>query len=303
MRRLVLVVLPWVIVGSVLGCAAKDDPQASGTNADDDDDGTTAAADDDDGNDDDDDGASGQSASADDEGTTAAPDDDGPADDDSGFLEQPDGGVVNTCDPGAQDCPKGEKCTAYVSTPGGRTVDANKCVPDIGDKVFGESCERMEDNDDCEVGFFCMTDVSGHIGEGFCLEFCIENQPCEFGGTCIGFNDGALPVCQNECDPLLQDCPIGQGCYRALELFVCAMPGPPEGLGNDGDPCATIQGCNPGLICANGTEGCGAESGCCTPICDLSEPDTCTSPSEDCLQVLADPPPEWQDVGACAIPE
>jgi hypothetical protein len=302
MRR---AVLPWVIVGStMLGCPANEDPEATGPKFDDT--GTTAGDDDDaddDDDDDDDDGASEQSASAEDDDDDGPTEESGDPDDGSGFLQQPDGGVLNTCDPGAQDCMKGEKCTAYVSTPGGETVDANKCVPLIGSKTFGEECERMEDNDDCDVGFFCMTDVSGHTGQGFCLEFCEVNQPCEFGGTCIGFNDGALPLCQNECDPLLQDCPQGQGCYRALELFVCAMPGPPEGEGNDGDPCATIQGCNPGLICLAGTDGCNADSGCCTPICDLTEPDTCVSAAEDCLQVLADPPPQWQNVGACAIPE
>lgn len=299
MRR---VVLPLVLVGSVFGCSAKEDPAASGTNADDDDGETSGGADDD--NDDDDDGASGQSQSADDGNSTTGAGETGEPDTGGGesFLLQPDGGVLNSCDPGAQDCPKGEKCTAYVSTPGGRTVDANKCVPLMGDNTFGEECTRMADNDDCAAGFFCMTDVSGHEGPGFCLEFCTINQPCEFGGECFAFNDGALPLCEEHCDPILQDCSPGQGCYQAFEAFVCAAPGPPEGGGNDGDTCATIQGCNPGLICQTGTEGCVAESGCCTPVCDLTEPDPCTSPGEDCIPVLTDPPPMWQDVGACNVP-
>ena len=110
-------------------------------------------------------------------------------------------------------------------------------------------------------------------------------------------------MCEVLCDPILQDCPQSQGCYAAFSSFVCAMPGPSDGGGNDGDTCATIQGCNPGLICATGTEGCTTESGCCTPICDLSEPDPCTSPAEDCVPVLEDPPPQWTDVGACNVPQ
>jgi hypothetical protein len=148
-----------------------------------------------------------------------------------------------------------------------------------------------------------MTDVSGHVGMGICLEYCSVGSPCENGGECFAFNDGNLPICQTECDPLIQDCVGDQGCYAAFSSFVCATPGPVDGMGADGDTCATIQGCDPGLVCKTGTEGCGTESGCCTPICDLSGDDTqCTSPGEDCLQALEDPPPGYMDVGYCAVP-
>lgn len=239
-------------------------------------------------------------SSADDEGTTA------PADsgsEEGGFITPPDGGIEGQCDPGAQDCPKGEKCTAYVSTPGGATVDANKCVPDMGDKQFGEMCERMTDNDDCDVGLFCMTDISGNTGPGFCLEFCEVDDPlgsCENGGTCIGFNDGTLPLCQNECDPLIQDCPSGQGCYAALDTFVCA--GTANDPGSDGDECLVIQGCNPGLVCISGPAGC--TDRCCTPICDLNGDGTeCVDPSESCVPASENPKPGLENVGFCVVPE
>lgn len=240
---------------------------------------------------------------ADDNGSGNA--DQGDQGDDTGqtFLLPPDGGVVGQCDPYEQDCPKGEKCTSYVATPGQNTVDATKCVPIIGDDLWGEPCERMEENDTCAAGFFCMTDVSGNTGMGSCLEYCDVNQPCEFGGECFAFNDGALPVCEITCDPLLQDCPMGQGCYAAFDNFVCALPGAPDGLGNDGDPCNTIQSCNPGLICRGGTAGC-AEGACCTAVCDLNgAADQCSDPAEDCIQALDDPPPDLQDVGFCGVPE
>jgi hypothetical protein len=220
-----------------------------------------------------------------------------------GFLMPPDGGVVGQCDPYAQDCPKDEKCTSYVMTPGQETVDATKCVPVIGDDLWGEPCERMTDNDTCAAGFFCMTDVSGHTGTGSCLEYCSPGIPCVFGGQCFGFNDGALPVCEVLCDPILQDCPAGQGCYAAFDNFVCAMPGVGDGLGNDGDPCATIQGCNPGLICRGGTAGCDMDGSCCTPVCEISGlPEQCVEPSEDCIAALDDPPPGLVDVGYCGVP-
>ncbi|MCA9706983.1 MAG: hypothetical protein KDK70_14110 [Myxococcales bacterium] len=225
------------------------------------------------------------------------------ADDDtsSSFLVPPDGGVVGQCDPYEQDCPRGEKCTSYVATPGQETVDSTKCVPIIGEDLWGEPCERMADNDTCAPGYFCMTDVSGHTGTGTCLEYCSPEVPCENGGDCFPFNDGALPLCEVTCDPLLQDCPVGQGCYAAFDGFLCAQPGAPEGLGNDGDPCSTVQSCNPGLICRTGTAGCPMDGACCTPICELGV-DDCSDPAEDCVPALEDPPPGLVDVGYCGIP-
>ena len=233
----------------------------------------------------------------------------GPADtgmdsaDGDGFITPPDGGITGQCSPSEQDCPKGEKCTSYVAMPGGQVVDATKCVPDMGDAVAGESCTREAENDDCAAGFFCMTDISGHTGPGFCLEYCDPGVGvCEYGGECFGFNDGNLPICQVTCDPLLQDCSPGQGCYAAFDNFVCAQPGFGKD-GTDGAECATIQGCEPGLICRSGTAGCNSQS-CCTPLCDINNGGAeCTDPSEMCIQALDAPPPSLADVGYCGIPQ
>jgi hypothetical protein len=223
--------------------------------------------------------------------------------DDGGFITPPDGGIEGQCDPAAQDCPEGQKCSSYVSIPGGQTVDATHCVDTMGEVQWGEQCERIDGNDDCAAGLFCMTDISGNTGPGLCLEYCDINQPCEFGGTCFAFNDGALPLCEVECDPLAPSCPMGQGCYAAFESFVCALPGFPAGGGGDGDPCATIQGCQPGLLCKGGTAGCNQESGCCTPVCDLNGgADQCSDASEMCIQALDTPGPGQEDVGYCGVP-
>ena len=191
-----------------------------------------------------------------------------------------------------------------MATAGGNTVDSTHCVEIIGDDQWGESCERMAGNDTCDAGFFCMTEVSGSTGQGICLEYCVVNQACEFGGECFAFNDGALPICQVTCDPLAPNCASGQGCYAAFDNFVCAIPGAPDGQGDDGSPCNTIQSCNPGLVCRGGTAGCAAEAACCTPFCDLSEGNAgCTEPGESCIQAVDAPPPGLEDVGYCGIPE
>jgi len=231
-------------------------------------------------------------------------------DDPTGFVPMTDMFATNTCDPATQDCPEGEKCTGYVVEPGYCCVDANKCVEVSGNHQLGDPCVRTEDNDDCATGLFCMTVTSGSTGDGVCLAFCnVATQDCAEDGlpdaTCIAFNDGVLPLCQDSCDPITQDCGGELGCYGVgAQGFVCSVPGFEEGLGNDGDECFTIQSCKPGLGCTASEvlDGCDAAR-CCTPYCDLNEPDTCMAP-EECVPYYEDgtAPPGYEAVGLCALP-
>jgi hypothetical protein len=253
---------------------------------------------------------------ADSNSTTMDTDDPGDGDGDSstsmstGFVPEIDGLVTNTCDPAVQDCPDGDKCTAYVVEQGSCCVDANKCVPVMGDGQIGDPCVRMEDNDDCAEGLFCMTVTSGSTGDGVCLAFCnVGTQDCADDGlpdaSCIAFNDGTLPLCQDSCDPLAQDCSGSLGCYGVGDQgFVCSIPGFEDGLGNDGDMCYTIQSCKPGLGCTDASvlSDCAA-SRCCSPYCDLNEADTCAAP-EECIPYYEQgtAPPGYETVGLCAVP-
>ena len=228
----------------------------------------------------------------------------------SGFVPETDAMFANTCDPATQDCPEGEKCTGYVVEPGYCCVDANKCVEVLGNNQLGDPCVRTEDNDDCAAGLFCMTVTSGSTGDGVCLAFCdVATQDCSEDGlpdaTCIAFNDGTLPLCQDSCDPVTQDCGGALGCYGVgAQGFVCSVPGFEDGQGNDGDECFTIQSCKPGLGCTASEvlDGC-TGSRCCSPYCDLSEPDPCQAP-EQCTAYYEDgsAPPGYESVGLCAIP-
>jgi hypothetical protein len=228
-----------------------------------------------------------------------------------GFIcpEETDGESAQ-CDPGIQDCPDGEKCTPYVMEPGYCCVDSTHCVQVMGESQFGDPCTREDDTDDCAMGLFCMTETSGSSGSGVCLNLCDVSNPnsCadagQSGAECVSFNGGVLPLCEDPCDPLLQDCGGGMGCYAGGDAFVCAVTvdNPP----GDGGECYTIQSCQPGLVCVgSGSLGDCASERCCTPWCDLTEPDPdaqCIGPMESCTAWFEDPPPGHEDVGVCAVP-
>lgn len=242
-------------------------------------------------------------------------DDDGDAGEDSlGIMPEDLPAGEASCLPGQNDCPEGEKCQPYVSTPGECCVDAAQCVPLIGDKGVGEPCTRNELDDDCGRDKFCFAGTSGKTGPGFCKQLCDGNDPysCAAVGLpearCVPYNDGILPLCETPCHPLRPDaCQDGQGCYPGGALgFNCNWPDPEPGKGNDHDDCHTVQSCVPGLYCASGAslEGCTSDN-CCTKFCDLlGNGSECTAP-ENCVSLFDDedgaPDPSLEDVGGCVL--
>lgn len=190
------------------------------------------------------------------------------------------------CDPRRfDDCPSGQKCS-YVDDALGPT---NRCVALLGDKLEGQSCERIGDSDDCAAHRICWaTDADGNAG--ICVGFCDVGLSCEVDdAVCSVANDDLLPLCLPSCDPLAQDCYGGWGCYPDPDQrWVCDVDRSGE-LGGHGDPCACINCCDPGLACLSGAivdaEGCGGEdgaAGCCGTICALDEEAMCPTELEDC---------------------
>jgi hypothetical protein len=246
--------------------------------------------------------------------TTTGGDGDG-GDSTTGTFLDVDMPVSNgACVPGkADDCDEGEKCSAYVQEPGYCCVDTNACVPIIGDKQWGDECERTAMNDDCDNTLFCMTTTSGSTGLGVCLQLCqqAEAGACANAGLpnadCISFNDGVLPLCEDPCDPLAQDCDENWGCYAVgTQGFACALPGIEDGQGNDADECFTVQSCKPGLVCTDGTTVANCNAGsCCTQFCDTNNGNSeCTDAGEECVAYFEAgmAPPGYANVGVCSIP-
>jgi hypothetical protein len=214
------------------------------------------------------------------------------------------------CDPFAQNCALGEKCMPWASD-GGDTWNATRCTPLSDDPAQpGDPCtaegSATSGIDDCDVGAMCWG-VDPITLDGVCIELCQgapENPVCTAPeDTCVIANDGVLTVCLPRCDPLLQDCVDGDGCYPLGDFFACY----PAGAGAYGDACESATDCDPGRFCADATSvpGCMA-SGCCSSLCDVSvgDPDAACGAGQSCVTwyVEGTAPPELENVGGCVVP-
>lgn len=182
------------------------------------------------------------------------------------------------CDPWAQDCPEGQKCTLD-----GGFEDAH-CVEVMPDpKGDGEPCsvfgEPLGGVDDCGFGLACYP-IDPDTGQGTCVPIC----------TAAGGSDGCAdparfcwPICQScyvgvcldACDPRGDECPEGQVCAPESYWlgFLCIIDAS-GGAKQYGSECEYVNDCGAGLLCAppDWVPGCASGSGCCTPYCDVTQP-------------------------------
>lgn len=241
------------------------------------------------------------------EGETDAPMDESG---DDTFIPEEDFSSASSCDPFAQDCPDGEKCVAYASS--GGTWDANKCVAVMGDAVAGDECTyfgAVEGTDTCDEDTVCWNalEVDGQL-IGTCFPFCTgsaDNPTCEDDYICRIVNMGAINVCLPPCDPLLQECDEGLGCYWSggsgtFQCIIVAGEGIPTG-----DPCGFNNDCAPGNFCAaaEATPNC-AGTACCANFCDLTEDPAPCAEMTECVGFFEEnsAPPGFEDLGVCVIP-
>lgn len=105
-----------------------------------------------------------------------------------------------------------------------------------------------------------------------------------------------------DCDPLVQNCGRGEGCYADGEAFGCQEDASGAN-GGQADACAADNECTLGLLCLNAEVVGSCEdgsAGCCSAVCDLSAPE-CPNSSPNCIPWY-DPGPApsgLEDVGAC----
>ena len=218
------------------------------------------------------------------------------------------------------DCPDGEKCTSVACEIGSNAWDSNVCRPIMGDKQVGDDCDDngsgLDGNDDCGEGLMCW-DSDPDTGFGSCIAFCEgsqDNPTCaDTNSLCAVANNGTLPICLPKCDPLAVSCP------KSTDLcipnpgepgFVCVLDAS-GGMAPYGTPCngpnEDDNSCNQGLICiptdAVPESSCQGSPGCCSPLCDLGQPNNCPGTGQECIAWFNPPVPGYEDVGICTIPQ
>lgn len=229
-------------------------------------------------------------------------------------LTGPRSARCSQCDPFAQNCPAGEKCTPWAND-GGGSWNSTKCAPVGPDPDQpGEPCtvqgNPTSGNDSCDVGSMCW-DVDTDTSIGTCVPLCTgspEMASCPEPLACGVFNEGNLPLCLPQCDPLAQDCPPEDTCILSPTRtdFLCIF----DASGDDGqlfDPCDFANTCEPGLTCDASTSASECDpdaSSCCTPFCDLTLPPSCPGAMQTCQPFfkMEPAPPGHENVGICSLP-
>lgn len=193
------------------------------------------------------------------------------------FVMMPDLPSPVACDPWNDTCPRGQKCK-----PNDEDGWQALCA-DIDDDPagIGEACESSElaSFDDCPDGSMCFGFNRGPDSLR-CTPMC-EGTPdawscADVCSGCIKYEDGLFGVCPVRCSPLADDCPAGLRCvtYVFEPRFFCFLPS--QSAFGAGEPCPDSFSCEAGTTClpANMLPSCAGEF-CCTPVCDLTQPDPC----------------------------
>ena len=217
-----------------------------------------------------------------------------------------DAAPPDDCDTYAQDCPAGQRCVPWTNT-NERTWNGARCTEivaqpgAVGDPCLGEGPFSGLDN--CGLGLMCFH-VDATTNTGLCVELCggsVREPTCDPGYVCP-VAPGMPPLCVPSCDPLIQDCDVGQ-CTPADDWFVCS---PDTASIPDGQPCQAQGECVLGSACieSEAIADCQGEA-CCLSFCDLSEPDPTADclPGQECTEWFLNPgPPDGFDIGICAVP-
>ena len=247
-----------------------------------------------------DDTTTGLTDGGDGDGTTGSEGDDS---DGTSGGEEAGTNSVGECDPFAQDCDPGLKCS-WIHTEYG-PVTACVPKPDLP-APDGAACAvpTTEDPfDPCGLGSYCAFGDS--YGVGVCTPLCegsADDPTCQDTGSVCRLCDDCPSVCLAVCDPLDDMCGDGLVCAASMQLgaFVCTMDASTDNGGGLNDPCEFANECGPGLACAPGEllADCDA-GGCCTSYCDTEDPTMCAALDYCTAWPLQASLPGYENVGVC----
>ncbi|MEM9455964.1 MAG: hypothetical protein AAGF11_17420 [Myxococcota bacterium] len=220
-----------------------------------------------------------------------------PGDDEQDDMDGDSGTPEPACDPVTQTgCSSGQKCTAI----GMGAMITYTCVSDPGGLGPEQTCDPSPDGiDGCPAAYACLADEANN---GLCTPLCENDVDCA-QGQCIPSREEEIPYCADNCSPFESSCPAPLACRRNDDRFSCQFLGEGD-VGVAGEFCNTQDdsGCAPGLVCVAGAlvPECTTDN-CCTPLCDLTEDEPCTTPTT-CVPLLTGPAPGFDDIGACFVP-
>lgn len=216
-----------------------------------------------------------------------------------------------------QDCPNGEKCSAWSD--GSIFPNGTRCVPESPDSLPpGSECivdgDFGDGTDNCQKGSLCL-DIEND-GMATCIAYCtgsMEDPKCpdQAEQRCSFLFDPVVPLCFTRCDPLIQNCGNGEACVPNIAAlgapyFVCMPRVFPEIPGKYGDSCYALSGCDPGNLCifAENLPGCQTDY-CCSVWCDLEAQNPCEQfdPTVSCVPWFEEgqASPGFETVGICGI--
>jgi hypothetical protein len=225
------------------------------------------------------------------------------------------------CDVREQACIEDFRCVPWAED-GGEAWNGTKCIGiAIAPVGVGQACTVTDHvasgRDDCATGSLCW-DADPMTLTGVCVPFCapVGREPaCPAGTECMLDGFDVLALCLPTCHPLdPASCPADATC-RFMPASDAAFCIPNDGgrvlaptiqCGDDGDACPAPEVC----VSASTYGGCGSPS-CCTPWCDLAQPDAdaqCATgrPDHVCVPVFGpdrEPAPAgYEDLGVCAVP-
>ena len=179
---------------------------------------------------------------------------------------------TSCCDPVAQQCGAGLRCTIGSATSSDPVVTG--CVPTGGTKAESADCTRTgTTNDDCDTGLFCTRRGRTTTAPRWCRKLCRSANDCTSSQVCR--NEQSVPhagTCLPACTLFGNDCGAGLTCRDAPALDAhggWTFLGSCSGVGTK-----TIGG-----FCSLSTD-CGDSAGCyytsagfrCRAMCDASHP-------------------------------
>jgi hypothetical protein len=195
-------------------------------------------------------------------------------------LSTSDGASPGDCDPVAQSCATGQRCTLNHNTP----LNTTFCETGNGTQAEFMSCAPTQSSDNCLRGTVCL---GVNATTSVCRKFCNDDGDCGPNVCAISIEptNGPLHACAQTCMVLQQStCTItGEACYLGLTT----MGQPTQqcntaGTKTDGERCDLSNQCLPGLLCIDAQIGDASGGFRCHKACNFGTAGSACIASSDC---------------------